>query len=301
MTVKEKAALLSVCSNTLLVVMKISVGLFTGVKSVFSEGIHSSVDLIASALQYVAIKKSGAPPDGEHRYGHGKIENVSAGTESLLIIMAGFMIAADAIETVNAGNTPEDIGLGLVIMAISIVVNFVVSSYMLKVAKETASQALEADAIHLRADIWTSVGVLAGLVLIKITGYMWLDAVIALFVALVIIRAGVKLAKKAFLDLTDSSLPKEDLKIITDIISVMPEVKGFHAMRTRKSGEKKMLDVHILFDGNMHLARVHAVCDDIEEQLKKAGFSALDVLIHPEPYKDKPMPEGFVNIKELLK
>lgn len=291
MTAKEKAALLSVCSNTLLVALKISVGLYTGVKSVFSEGIHSSVDLIASAVQYFAIKKSGEPPDFEHSYGHGKIENVSAGAESLLIIMAGFMIGADAIESVNTGQTPENVGLGLVIMVISIVVNFLVSSYMMKVAKETDSQALEADATHLRADIWTSAGVLTGLILIKITGYMWLDAVIALFVAFVIIRAGIKLAKEAFLELTDSSLPEADLKNIANIIGMIPEVKGFHAMRTRKSGEKKMLDVHILFDGNMHLSRVHAVCDDIEDRLKKMGFSSLDVLIHPEPYEENAIKE----------
>lgn len=287
MKIKERAALLSVVSNSVMVAMKIAVGLYTGAMSVVSEGIHSSVDLIASLAQYFSVKKSAEPPDKEHSYGHGKFENVSAGAESLLIMLAGFLIAANAIEASDSGKVPESINAGIIIMIISIIVNYLVSGYMMKVAKETNSQALEADSVHLRADIWTSVGVLAGLLLINATGFLWLDSVIALFVAIVIIRAGVKLAKKAFVDLTDTALPEKDLATIRGIIKVFPEVKGFHAMRTRKSGDKIMLDMHILFDGSMHLSRVHAVCDEIEKHLKKYGFSKLDVLIHPEPFNEK--------------
>lgn len=300
MTIKERAAILSVASNGLLVVLKIVVGAFTGAISVLSEGIHSSIDLIAAAVQYFAIKKGGAPPDKEHSYGHGKYENVSAGTESILIMFAGFILAVHALESVEHTRVPDDVGAGVAIMIVSIAVNYLVSGYLLKVAKKTSSQALRADATHLRTDIWTSVGVLAGLILIKITGFMWLDAVIALFVALVIIRAGAKLAKSAFLELTDATLPQSDIEVISELLSTVPEVRGFHAMRTRRSGEKKMIDMHILFDGAMRLARVHAICDDIEERLKKAGFDTLDILIHPEPYKPKKDNGDFVNIKEYL-
>lgn len=300
MTVKERAALLSVASNSLLVVLKIAVGALTGAISVLSEGIHSSMDLIAAAVQYFAIKKGGAPPDKEHRYGHGKYENVSAGTESILIMFAGFMIAVHALESVEHERVPDDVGAGVAIMVVSIIVNFIVSGYMLKVAKDTSSQALKADAIHLRADIWTSAGVLAGLVLIKITGFLWLDAVIALFVAFIIMRAGFFLAKSAFLELTDATLPESDLKIIRELLETIPEIRGFHAMRTRRSGEKKMIDMHIVFDGAMHLSRVHAICDEIEERLKKHGFNTLDILIHPEPY-DQNKDEGkYINFKEYL-
>lgn len=300
MTVKERTALLSVASNSLLVILKITVGLFIGAMSVVSEGIHSSIDLIASAVQYFAIKKGGAPPDEEHSYGHGKFENVSAGAESLLIILVGFTLAFNALDSVENVRVPDSVGAGVVIMIISVVVNFFVSGYMLKVAKNTASPALEADALHLRADIWTSVGVLLGLILINVTGFMWLDAVISLFVALVIIRAGVKLAKGAFLELTDATLPESDIAAIRELLLTIPEVKGFHAMRTRRSGEKKMIDMHILFDGSMHLSRVHAVCDDIEERLKKHGFNTLDILIHPEPYEKHEDDVNFVNVKEIL-
>lgn len=300
MNIKERAALMSVASNTLLVILKISVGLFTGAMSVLSEGIHSSVDLAASAIQYFTIKKSGQPPDKEHRYGHGKFENVSAGTESMLIILVGFTIAVHAIENINKGETPEDIGLGVGIMIFSIFLNLAVSSYMLKVAKDTHSQALEADAIHLSSDIWTSVGVLIGLILINITGFLWLDSVIALFVALIIIHAGFTLGKKTFVELTDTSLPESDLKNIIDIINIVPEVKGFHALRTRRTGEKIMLDIHIFFDGTLQLSRVHAVCDDIELQLKKGGFVNIDVLIHPEPFDENKHKRKFAYIKESL-
>lgn len=280
---KEQAALLSVASNTTLVILKIAVGLYTGAMSVLSEGIHSSIDLMASAVQYIAIKKGEKPPDKEHSYGHGKFENVSAGTESLLIIMVGFMLFIHALEATEHEKMPDSVAIGVVIMIISIVVNLLVSSHMIKVAKKTASLALEADALHLRSDIWSSVGVLIGLILINITGFMWLDSVIALFVACIIIRAGVKLARQAFLELTDAALPDEQIVKIENIIREIPEVQGLHAMRTRQSGAVKMLDVHVLFDGSMHLSRVHAVCDEIEERLHQNGFGTLDITIHPEP------------------
>ncbi|MBR3722284.1 MAG: cation transporter [Selenomonadaceae bacterium] len=281
---KERAALLSVGANAGMVILKIATGLYTGAMSVLSEGIHSSVDLFSAMGQFFAIKKSKAPPDKEHDYGHGKFENVSAGTESILIIMAGIMIALHAVESIKNNREPETITLGVIVMVISVILNFLVSSYLMKVAEETSSQALRADAVHLRADIWTGMGVLLGLGLIKLTGLMWLDSVISLGVAFVIIHAGASLAKSAFLELTDASLPSEEEDKIGEVIRSIPEVRGLHALRTRRSGDVKMLDVHVLFEGALPLSRIHAICDELEEKIRRIGFGKMDILIHPEPY-----------------
>jgi cation diffusion facilitator family transporter len=146
----------------------------------------------------------------------------------------------------------------------------------------TDSQALEADGLHLRADVWTSVGVMLGLVLMKFTGWAWLDGVIAIVVAVIIFREGWKMVVSSTLELTDVSLPEEQENRIVAIIESVPEVESCHCLRTRKSGSYKLLDVHVLFDGNMHLSRVHAVCDELEEKIR-AELGTFDILIHPEP------------------
>ena len=167
-------------------------------------------------------------------------------------------------------------------MAISIVINLIVSRRLIHVAKLTGSQALEADGLHLQSDIWTSVGVLGGLVLMQLTGWAWLDPVIAVFVAGIIFRAGWKMVHESVRELTDESLPEEEEARISEIIRECPEVRGLHCLRTRKSGFYKLLDVHVLFDGNMHLSQVDAICDELEENIRRE-FGTFDVMIHPEP------------------
>jgi cation diffusion facilitator family transporter len=172
--------------------------------------------------------------------------------------------------------------LGVVIMLVSIVINLWVSQRLIKVGRMTDSQALEADGLHLRADVWTSVGVMLGLVLMKFTGWAWLDGVIAIVVAVIIFREGWKMVVSSTLELTDVSLPEEQESRIMAIIDAVPEVVGCHCLRTRKSGSYKLLDVHVLFNGNMHLSHVHAICDELEDQIR-AEFGSFDILIHPEP------------------
>ncbi|MDD6127177.1 cation diffusion facilitator family transporter [uncultured Selenomonas sp.] len=279
---KHRTAWLSIFSNTTLVVLKLIVGLYVGAVSLISEALHSGTDLIAALIAFWAVRKSDAPPDLEHDYGHGKYENLSAAVEALLIVGAAIGIVYEAVNKFATGEVPETLSYGIAIMIVAIVVNFAVSRRLLYVAKITGSQALEADGLHLTADIWTSVGVLIGLLLMQLTGWAWLDPVIAIFVAGIIFRAGWRMVVESTRELTDESLPAEDEARIGAIFDEIPEVRGWHCLRTRKSGSYKLLDVHILFDGNMHLARVHAVCDEIEQKIR-AEFGTFDVLIHPEP------------------
>lgn len=280
---KTGAAKISVISNTLLVVTKFIVGLLTGSVSIISEAAHSTVDLLAALIAYYAVATSDKSPDRNHAYGHGKIENISGAVEAALIIVAAFWIIFEAVRKLSTQDRPQDLEYGIIIMGASIMVNYFVSRRLFKVAKQTQSHALEADALHLQADIWTSVGVLAGLVAIKITGLYWLDPVIAIMVAGIIFKAGFHMTRKSMRELTDIALPQEEQIMIRTIIASHPMVKDYHRLRTRRSGSKRLVDVHVKLAPELQLIHAHEACSEIEARIK-ASFSPCDVIIHQEPY-----------------
>jgi cation diffusion facilitator family transporter len=182
MNKKVKIARLSIASNTFLIVIKLIVGLLSGSVSIISEAIHSSMDLLAAIIAFFAVKISDTPADKEHPYGHGKYENVSGVIEAFLIIIASFWIIIEAVKKIFDHTPIESVGMGFIVMFISAAVNFVVSRKLYKVAKATESIALEADALHLKTDIYTSAGVGVGLLLIWITGATFLDPLVAMLV-----------------------------------------------------------------------------------------------------------------------
>lgn len=279
---KKSTAWLSVVSNSVLVILKLVVGIHTGAISIISEAAHSAVDLLAALIAFVAVRKSSIPPDNNHAYGHGKFENLSAAVEALLIIVAAVGIIFEAIHKFNVTSRPEALEYGIVIMLISVIVNYFVSAKLLAVSKLTCSQALEADALHLRADIWTSGGVLVGLAIIKFTGLYWLDPGIAILVAMVIFKAGFEMTQKSVSELTDVSLPDEEEEIIKNILTKNPHVITFHKLRTRRSGSYRLIDMHVILNKNMHLDKAHEICDFLETEIEdKLGLC--DVVIHLEP------------------
>ena len=279
---KRRTARLSVVSNTSLVIFKLLVSWQTGAVSILSEAAHSAVDLLAALIAWAAVRKSDLPPDEKHAYGHGKIENLSGAIEAVLIVVAAVGIVWEAAQKLNQQHMPEDLELGIAVMALSIAVNWLVSGKLMNVAKATGSQALEADALHLRADIWTSVGVLAGLGLIYWTGLPWLDPAIALVVAVIVFRAGWKLTKNSFAELTDISLPAEEEERIAALVQTHPEVLSLHRLRTRRSGSYRLLDMHVVLGKDLPLENAHTICDQLEAELKEA-FAPCDVVIHMEP------------------
>ena len=279
---KHRTAYLSIMSNTTLVLLKLAIGIYVGAVSLISEALHSGVDLIAALIAFWAVRKSVMPPDMQHDYGHGKFENLSAAVEALLIVAAALGILYESVSKFGESAVPEFLEYGIAIMCISIVINLIVSRRLISVAQQTGSQALEADGLHLQSDIWTSVGVLVGLALMKITGIALLDPLIAVFVAGIIFRAGWHMIRDSVLELTDASLPADEEARIMFLIESVPEVRECHCLRTRRSGSYKMLDVHVLFEGAMPLARVHAICDEVEKKIRRE-FGTFDIMIHPEP------------------
>ncbi|MFM7390286.1 MAG: cation diffusion facilitator family transporter [Vampirovibrionales bacterium] len=283
---KTQAAFVSICSNVVLVFLKLGVGVASQSASITSEALHSFTDLLASVIAYFSVRKASEPADFEHQYGHGKFEDLSGVIEGLLILLAAAYIIYDALEKLSQGrSTPLQPALGIGVMLFSVVVNIGVSQYLFKVGRETDSMALLADAEHLRTDIYTSVGVLVGLVAIHVTGLSFLDPLVALLVAGMIIQAGIKLCMASGKKLLDSSLPEEELeRIHTTLEAFIPDViVAYTALKTRKAGSDRFLELTILLPPALSIAEGHSRCDALEEALKQQ-FSNLWIMIHMEPY-----------------
>jgi len=283
---KVNTARLSVFSNIFLVIMKITVGIISGSVSIISEAAHSAIDLVASLIAFFSVKVSNMPPDKEHPYGHGKVENISGVIEGLLIIVAAIWIVYHSIHSLIVNEPVQYLQWGIIVMGVSALVNFFVSRKLYKVAKETDSIALEADALHLKTDIYTSVGVALGIGLIWVTGWHILDPVIAIFVALIILWEAYNLIKSAFNPLLDNSLDQQEVDIITAIIEEFTnDCIGYHHLRTRKSGPYKYIDFHLELPDEMTVKESHNLCDRMEERLKEK-FNSVDINIHVEPKSD---------------
>jgi cation diffusion facilitator family transporter len=282
--IKRRTAALSVFSNSGLILLKVIAGTITGSVAILTEAIHSSIDLVASVVAYFSIRKAGEPADEEHRYGHEKIENLAAAIEGILILVGSAAIAFAAIRRLINGGQLQTVGLGIAVVAFSIVVNVLVSGVLARNARLTSSPALEADAAHLRTDALTSAGVLVGLVLVKITGADWLDPVVALLVAAAIVVTGVKLLTRSSRVLVDQALPAPEVEAIrTAIEAFAPQgVVGYHELRTRRAGARRYVDLHVQFRAGTSLEGAHRTAHELQDVIA-SRLDGADVLIHLEP------------------
>ena len=283
-TEKKLAAGLSITSNAVIILLKLIAGIISGSISIISEAIHSLSDFLASVLTFFAVMKSSEPADKEHPFGHGKYEDMSGFIEGGLIIFAAFYIIYEACKKLFVQQTFEiDTTLGIAVMLFAVVANFFVSSVLFKVAKKSNSISLFADGEHLRTDIYSSLGVMAGLILIKFTGI-----IIAILVALFILKAGFSISKETLNNLLDGSLPPEDLKSIEEIIHSYKTdcVLNFKNLRARRCGPSTDIELTILFPKDMTIEKCHNICDDIENLItQKLGH--VTIMIHAEPECEK--------------
>ncbi len=278
---KTQVARLSVISNSFLILLKVFAGILSGSVSIISEAIHSSMDLLASIIAFFAVKVSDTPSDEKHNYGHGKIENVSGVIEGLLIFVAAGWIIFEAVNKMVDIQPIESLGIGSLVMVISALVNIWVSRKLYKTAKETHSVALEADALHLKTDVYTSLGVAIGLLLIWITKLHWLDPIIAIMVALLIIRESFALLKKAFFPLLDVAWDQDELDKLKEIFITL-DVSN-HDVKTRKAGNYRFIDFHIEMPPEVPFAQVHDFCSLIETEIHRS-FENVQITIHAEPF-----------------
>ena len=282
--IKRGAARLSVLSNTILVIAKLVVGIMSGSVSILSEAVHSGIDLIAAIIAWFAVRESGKPADDEHHFGHGKIENVAGTIEAVLIFGAALYIIWEAVHKLIKGTVEiENLGIGAMVMGISALANYLVSRHLLNVAVETDSVALEADAMHLRTDVYTSVGVLAGLAAIKFTGITILDPIVAIAVACLILKAAYDLTKNAFFHILDIKLPDDEEAIIHEVMKENSlHFLDYHKLRTRKSGHIRHIDMHLVVPKLMTVEKGHKLSHQISSDIEKR-LSHSHVLVHIEP------------------
>ena len=280
---KKRAALYSVISNSMLIILKFIAGFITGSISIISEAIHSFIDLLAAIIAYISVGYSSHPADRNHPYGHGKIENISGTIEAILIFVAAGYIIYESILKIIKGSKLEVLEYGILVMFISVVVNILVSKYLLKVSRETSSMALEADAAHLTTDVYTSLGVFAGLFVVKLTAYDILDPIIAIGVSLFIIRAAYQITKKSVLDLLDHTLPEEEAEKIRKILSEhQDKFVSYHKFRSRKSGNERYIDLHLVMSNGISLNDAHEFCTHLEKDIENILPGSV-VTIHVEP------------------
>jgi cation diffusion facilitator family transporter len=281
---KHRTAALSVFSNTALILLKVVAGTLTGSVAILTEAVHSSIDLVASTVAYFSVRKADEPADEDHRYGHEKIENLAAAIEGLLILVGSAAIAFESIRRLINGGTVHTLGLGIAVVAVSILVNLIVSARISRIGTRTSSPALAGDAAHLRTDALTSGAVLIGLALVKITGAQWLDPVVALLVACAIVYTGVKLVAQSSRVLVDESLPADELAAIRHEVETFAArgVVGYHELRTRRAGARRYVDLHVQFRAGTSLVDAHRTAHDLQDRI--AGrLRGADVLIHLEP------------------
>lgn len=282
-TRKTTAALVSVASNATLVLLKLIIGILSGSVSILSEAIHSGNDLLAAAIAYFSVRISDRPADREHPYGHGKAESISGAVEALLIVIAAIWIVVEAIKRILHGGEIQHPGWGTGIMVVSVILNTIVSRYLFKVARKEDSLALDADAQHLSTDVYTSLGVAAGLGLVWITGWTIIDPIAAIGVAILIGYTGSKLTVRAGRHLMDSSLPVTEIAMIEDIVRGDVRVHSYHRLRTRKSGSQRDIDMHIVLRNDATLKEAHEVADELEKQIAHQ-FAQARVVIHVDPF-----------------
>jgi cation diffusion facilitator family transporter len=283
-TTKFGAARLSVVSNSVLITLKVVAGALTGSIAIITEAVHSSIDLLASIVAYLSLRKADEPADAKHQYGHAKAENLAAAIEGMLILVGAGVIVFEASRRLVDSSPIENIGIGIVVIAVSAAVNLVVSSYLYRQARAHDSPALEGDAAHLRADAATSLAVLLGLVLIEVTGIEQLDSIVALMVASAIVYTGIRILSRSSRVLMDEALPQEELDIVRKLIADYPgpEVEGFHKLRGRRAGSARYIDLHLQFTPGTSLERAHDVAHELQSEVR-TRIPAADLLVHIEP------------------
>ena len=279
---KKKLTYFSLGMNVFLTILKIIVSFVTGSTAIFSEAIHSGSDLLTSIIALFSVREAEKPPDHEHPYGHGKFENIASLFEGLIILSSAVFIVYRSINQILSGVELGSLNLGMATMFISAVINWFVSSLLIKKGKELESPAIEADGWHSRTDVFTAAGVLISLAIVHFTGFKILDPVIAIMVAGVIFWVAGKIILGAFHSLVDMRLPEKEEKAIRDIIEKhSSQYLEFHKMRTRKKGGEREIDLHLVFPDDMLLKDAHALTDHLEEEIKKL-FCNCKVLIHSE-------------------
>ena len=278
---KQKVAGVSVAAAVFLTGIKLVIGIVTGSLGLISEALHSGLDLIAAVITFISVRISDNPPDKEHNFGHGKIENFSAFLETILLLITCVWIIYEALHRLISGKTIIEVSVwSYIVVILSILVDFTRSKALGRVAKKYNSQALEADALHFSTDIWSSSVVLLGLVCANF-GFYFADSVAALFVAFIVIIISYRLGKRSVTVLLDYA-PKEKLSKIENILKSIPEIDTYRNLKVRSAGADLFISVIVILNSKLHVNYAHEICDKVEREIRKE-VTRCDIIVHVEP------------------
>jgi len=280
---KSSAARLMLIVVIGLIVLKIVVAVITGSISILAQAVDSFLDLFAVAITFITIKISAKPADEEHPFGHGKVENIAAAVQAVLIFTAGGLIIYSAVQKIITGAKVELAEAGIGIMLFSMIASIFLSRHLFKVARGVDSIALQANAQNIAADVYSTAAVLAGLVAVRLTGLNVLDPIIAILVAFLILKTAYDVVRKSFGGLIDVKLPQaEEDKIKSCIMEHNYQLVAFHDLRTRKAGSHRYIELHLVMPKNASVEEAHRMCDHLEQDIRKR-LSRTSVTIHVEP------------------
>ncbi|HLF79200.1 MAG TPA: cation diffusion facilitator family transporter [Dehalococcoidia bacterium] len=279
----SRAAALSFASNLVLMVLKVTVGLLSGSVAVLSDGLDSAQDCVAAGIAFVSVSIGRRPPDLEHPYGHGRAETIAATLQALMIAGGGLYIIYRSVD--RFVDPPRDIGTtsGFAVMLLAAGVNLGVAHYSRRVADLTGSPAIASDARHLLTNVVQAVGVLLGLLLVAATGEVRFDAAVAFCLGVYLLWIAGSIAWTSLADVLDSSLRADEIALIEQsIVAEGEQIEGFHRLRTRRSGQSRYVDLHLILNPELTVAEAHDITERIEARIHTRWPNAA-VTIHTEP------------------
>lgn len=281
--IRSQAALLALVTTIGLTFLKLFVGILSGSVGMFSEGIHSFLDLISAAISFFTVRHAIKPADDDHPFGHGKFETLSSLFESLLLVIAAVLIVIEGYDHFMKPHPIQYQNLAILTILGSMGVSYWVYRNNLEASEKSESAALKVNALHFLSDVVASGGVLIGLVLIKLTGWLWIDPFVAFSVAAYIVFISAQQVKEAISELTESQLPENEIQEIKQVIlNADQDMIEAHDLRTRKSGSTRHVDFHMVVCGQMSVKKSHEVCDKVENEINQK-FPSASINIHVEP------------------
>ena len=280
---KLRTALISITVSICLIIIKTVFGFLTNSVSILASAADSFLDLTASSVNYFSIRKSEEPPDHDHRFGHGKAEGLAGLFQCFVIGISSLYIIYLSIEKLIYGGDIKSLDLGIIVIAFSIIVSLILARYIKSVSKETESIALGADSLHYQVDVYTNVGIIIALLIIKFTGLEILDPIISIIIAIIILWSAREIVIQSVNILMDKELPEEVVSQIGSIImSYEPEVRSFHKLKTRNAGTVKFIEFHVVMDHELTFVRSHDLAEEIVAEIK-TQISNSEVTVHVDP------------------
>ncbi|MGB6328385.1 MAG: cation diffusion facilitator family transporter [Halarcobacter sp.] len=287
MTPQKKATLVSSSVAALLTLIKLVVGIASGSVAVLASAIDSVLDMFVSVFNYFAINNSEKPADSTFNYGRGKIEALASVIEGTIITVSGLFLLYKAIEKAIKGEVSQYLGISLTVMIISLIITISLVLYLNKIARETQSMVIKADALHYKTDVYSNIAVLSSLILVHFTGIELVDVIVGGGISIFIIYSAYELIQEGVLVLLDRAVDEKTIKDIVKIIEVEDKVNTHHLLKTREAGSQTFVEVHLVFDCIISLMDAHRVTDRIEDKIKMLNTNREWVInIHMDPYDD---------------